>query len=75
MQYITIVFEKFRAFASAGVVETQWAIAKNMASPLDLSIQELVSCSGEAGCEGGSIQKTLSWLENATYIDSQVSDV
>ena len=61
-----------RAFASTGVVETQWAIAKNMKSPLDLSIQEFVSCSGNAGCEGGSIKSTLSWLERARY-DNQVS--
>ena len=63
----------FRAFAATGVVETQWAIARNLTSPLQLSVQEFVSCSGNAGCKGGSIKKTLFWLENATYKSAEVS--
>ena len=43
-------------------METQWAITKNMTSPLDLSVQELISCSNNAGCHGGSIDRTLKWL-------------
>ncbi|CAB4019593.1 Cathepsin O, partial [Paramuricea clavata] len=53
------------AFASTGVVETQWAIAKKLTSPLELSVQEFVSCSHNAGCNGGTIRNTLYWLENA----------
>ena len=58
-----------RAFASTGIVETQWAIVKKLTSPLELSVQEFVSCSGNAGCNGGSIEKTLHWLANATYYE------
>lgn len=57
----------FRAFSSTGVVETQWAIAKNLISPFELSVQEFVSCSDKAGCEGGSVARTLEWLEYARY--------
>ncbi|XP_028397783.1 cathepsin O-like [Dendronephthya gigantea] len=55
------------AFAATGVVETQWAIEKNLASPLQLSVQEFVSCSGNAGCLGGSTEKTLEWLMISRY--------
>ena len=45
-----------------------------MSTPLELSVQELVSCSENAGCEGGSIIGTLDWLANSRF-SGQVSIV
>lgn len=59
------------AFSATGVVETQWAIAKDMSTPLELSVQELVSCSENAGCEGGTIIGTLDWLANSRFSSQQ----
>lgn len=44
----------------------------NLRIPLELSVQEFVSCSDNAGCNGGSIQRTLEWLETARFNGSQV---
>ena len=58
-----------RAFTATECVESQWAIAGN--SVIELSVQELISCSKSKGCAGGNTLEALKWLEK--YVSTVIS--
>lgn len=58
------------AFAAIGITEAHHnIISSNPNLNLDLSEQELISCSSAGGCEGGSSVSALSYIQNTGVSD------
>lgn len=59
------------AFATIGAVEAYANLYYNDMLNLDLSEQELVSCSTNKGCDGGTVAKALDYIIDVGVIDEQ----
>ena len=65
------------AFSTTGAIEGANAVAGNFQAdgkPLSLSEQELVSCSknGNKGCQGGSMDLAMQWVQKNQGLDSEL---
>lgn len=59
-----------RAFVSSEQVESYWAIQGHPV--VELSPQELLSCSPSLGCEGGNTCQALNWMKKVR--DNLIND-